>query len=254
MPRPIFRNEFPRLYELWDLCEDPNAPNTYFHGFDSLLSDPWNRTKPCYEKLESYLQGLGLAPWIFLKKETRSYLAKKDQKGRGWQQLFAILNQAKGYNYLRRVGCLNVQFIPRATIDGVETPDLEGEIDHRKVLCEVKTINISDIEVAARNGSSGLMREIVEKPLEPGFFHKLSEDFKKAKQQMEAYDGRPDVRRIVYVVVNFDNFWGDFKERHYQQIDQYLSGNTPAGIEIVFLNEQTHFHTPISMTYATVIN
>lgn len=143
MPPSMFRNEFPRLYELWDMCEDPNAPNTYFHDFDSLLSDTWNRTKPCYEKLESYLQGLDLASWAFLKKEAHPYLAKKDQRGRGWQQLFSILNQAKGHSYLRSIGCSNVQFIPQATIDEVETPDLEGELHCQKVLCEVKTINIS---------------------------------------------------------------------------------------------------------------
>ena len=93
-----------------------------------------------------------------------------------------------------------------------------------------------------------------EKPLGPGFFNKLSDDIEKAKQQMEAFDNRSDVKRIVYIIVNFDDFWGDYKEHHYQQIDQFLANNVRADIELVFHNQQTCFHKPISMTSATVVN
>src|ERR1039458_3272431 len=66
---------------------------------------------------------------------------------RGWQALFDRLNEAKAYRYLTKIGCSSVVFIPR-TIK--QTPDSEGWLEGQQILCEVKTINISDEEVNAR--------------------------------------------------------------------------------------------------------
>ena len=250
----MFRNELPRLYELRDLIDDLDSPDAYFQKFDCLLRDTPS-IKQKYLALESTLQGMDSDSWGFLKSEAHTYLTKKCRKGRGWEQLFTILNQARAYNYLRSIGCSGVAFIPRATCNGIETPDLQGEFCGTKVLCEVKTINISDLEVAARNsGVPCAIDRIDEKPLDPGFFNKLSDDIEKAKRQMEAFDNRSDVKRIVYIIVNFDDFWGDYKEHHYQQIDQFLTDNVRADIELVFHNQQTCFHKPISMTSSTVVN
>jgi hypothetical protein len=72
-------------------------------------------------------------------------LPKKD-KARVLQPLYNTLNEAKGHNHLTRIGCANVHFIPESAIEGQKTPDLGADAQGRKVLCDIKTINISDKE------------------------------------------------------------------------------------------------------------
>ena len=87
------------------------------------------------------------AAWVSLKSKACTYL-NRNRKARGWQQLFNALGEACAYNYLWKYeGFSAVRFIPESND---RTPDLEGVRDHERVLCEVKTINISDDEVGAR--------------------------------------------------------------------------------------------------------
>jgi hypothetical protein len=70
------------------------------------------------------------------------------------------------------------------------------------VLCEVRTINISEIEATRRHtGGVGT----TETQLSAGFFTKLASDLAEAKAQMDAYDANPGVKKIAYVIVNFDD-------------------------------------------------
>lgn len=245
----MFRKELSRVYELRDLIKDPGAPSAYFQDFDNLVRDHPHR-KQYWLAREEELRGLDVDSWDFLRNEAARYLTCRDQK-RGWHQLFTILNQAPAYNYLRGIGCSNIQFIPRATPKGAETPDLQAELNGLRVLCEVKTINVSDEEALARVRFKA--RTITDR-LEPGFFKKLTSDLKKAKEQMDTYDRRANVRRIVYLVVNFDDLWAGFKEQYYKQIDQHLAENPLPGIEVVFHNQKTPLHKSIAMTAATVVN
>jgi hypothetical protein len=170
---------------------------------------------------------------------------------RGWEQLISILNQARAHNYLCALGCLKVHFIPRSTINGKKTPDLEGVLNGLQILCEVKTIHRSDVEVtrvhAGRVGSSIIA-------LEEGFFRKLNADLRKAKDQMEAYASTGDVRRLAFVVPHFDDDLGEYKDKYYAQIDQYLAANPLPGVEVVFYNQRTAFHDPATMQNAVVVN
>jgi hypothetical protein len=245
----VFRKELPRVYELRDLIADPVSPSAYFHRFDGLLvNDPV--AKQIWLGREGELSGLDTAAWNFLKNEARPYLRCRDPE-RGWYQLVAILNQACAYNYLKGLGCSDVRFIPPATQKGVETPDLQAELNGLMVLCEVKTINVSKEEAFARAGSRV---STATDPVKPGFLNKLTSDLKKANDQIDSYAPQSKVRRIAYVVPNFDNLWGECNEQYFKQMDQHLIENRPPGIEIVFRNQKTAFHKAISMTAATVVN
>ena len=244
----MYRIELQRVYELRDLIEDSASPNAYFQDFDNSIGGDSTK-KQVWLAREKELQGLDLTSWDFLKNEALPYLVKRDLSGRGWQQLITILNQARAYNYLRGIGCSSVRFIPKATQKCVETPDLEGTLCTLKVLCEVKTINVSDREALARR--NGTVRKTTDR-LEPGFFNKLKSDLIKASKQMEVYCR--DAKRIAYVVINFDDLLAEYKEDYYQQIDRYLAGNSFPGIEIVFYNQKTCFHKSIDMKSATVFN
>ena len=146
--------ELPRVNELRALIADPSADSAYFgQDFDERF-----RTSPARQRVwlgrERELQGLDYAAWAFLKDEARPYLMRKDKNGRGWQQLFTILNQASAYNFLvQRLRCTDVRFVTRDPL--TETPDLEGTVDGQVVLCEVKTISMSEDEVKARRDGTG---------------------------------------------------------------------------------------------------
>jgi hypothetical protein len=177
--KSLFRSQLPRFYELKQLS-DPSNKDAYFQNFEDHLQD-----KACFKTFvpwEENLQGLDGAAWVSLKSKASTYL-KRNKKARGWRQLFDALGQACAYNYLRKhEGCSAVHFIPESN---GETPDLEGVCDHERVLCEVKTINISDDEVAARRKPSVVSNACSQ--LEDGFFRKLDLDIAKARSQLKSY-------------------------------------------------------------------
>lgn len=240
----------PRVYELQDLIDDRSAPDAYFQEFDASLRDESEKRKTWLAR-ERTFQRLDEEAWKFLKNEAQPYLTKPDSKGRGYQQLISMLNQAWAYEYLLDVGCRGVAFIPSGIVNGQETPDLEGELGERRVLCEVKTLGISDDE-AARRKAKGAGSTVAK--LEFGFLNKLTCALLKAASQMKSYDASTDIRRIAFVAIDFDDFLGEYKENYYAHIDCHLAANSVPGIEILFYNSRTAFHRPISMKYAKVIN
>ena len=122
-----------------------------------------------------------------------------------------MLNEARGYNYLARIGCANVHFIPKSATKGQKTPDLGADAHGRKVLCDVKTINISDKEVGRRRcGGVGTSTD----QLDTGFLGKLKSDLERAKTQMLSHDPDGVARKIVYVVVNYDDGLHEYADRY----------------------------------------
>jgi len=133
--------------------------------------------------MDADLQGLDPASWSHLKADLVPLLAKKDAR-RGWEPLFDKLNEAKGYNYLVRIGCKDVRFIPRSLRQGQKTLDLQGALGPTKVLCEVKTINVSQVELAHRKNAS-VRTILTQLPVE--FFDKLKSTLETARNQMTAF-------------------------------------------------------------------
>jgi len=269
----MFRKELPRVYELRDLIQDTNLAGAYFKDFDNSIRDEPSKKRVWLEREQAFQQ-LDVVAWTFLKDKARSYLTTQNLKGRGWHQLIDTLNEAYAYNFLREKGCSSVRFIPPSSL--LKKPDLQAEQSGRKVLCEVKTINISEDEAfmrkeafARREGTAmaiidpktgrpdlkiiNKLLRTIEDQLGEGFFRKLKSDIEDAEEQMKAYDDGTNIRRIVFIIVNFDDFLGEYKERYYLQIDQYLAKNPPRDAEVVFYNQRTPFHKPIAMTSATVI-
>lgn len=216
------RNELHRVYELLDLIQDPNQAGAYFKDFDNSIRDEPSKKRVWLEREQAW-QKLAPDAWAFLKDKAQRYLTVKDSKGRGWQQLFDIINEAYAYNFLKDDGCSNIQFIPSSPR---RSPDLKAEKNGCTVLCEVKTINISDDEVFALNEAFkrrertataitdpitgrpdpniiNKLARTVEDKLSEGFLSKLMSDIETAKTQMEAYADGTSVRRIVYIIVNF---------------------------------------------------
>ncbi len=245
----MFRHEMPRVYELIGLILDPFRHEAYFQDFDKSIRDEPSK-KQVWLAREREFQRLDMDSWQFLKSEALPYLTTRDAM-RGWEQLISILNQARAHNYLIDEGYVQVCFIPPSRIDGQKTPDLEGKLDGRKVLCEVKTVNISDAE-ATRRQTGGLVPRA--DSVVVGLFKKLRSDLLIAKGQMDSYDGSPQVRRIAFVVLNFDDFLAEYKENYFKQIDKYLVAEPIPDLDIVFYNQRTAIHVPVVMSHASVVN
>ena len=244
----MFRKEMPRVYELRDLITDPSKPCANFQNFDDSIRDEPSK-KQVWLAREREFQRLDTESWQFLKTETRPYFTTRDARG-GWQQIINSLNQARAHNYLIDEGCLGVRFIPKSKIDREETPDLEGMLNGMKVLCEVKTVNISDAE-ANRRQTEGVGS--IANSLDQLFLRKLRLKLYKAKNQMESYSG-VDARWIAFIVLNFDDFLGEYKADYFEQIDQYLLAHPIPCIDIVFYNQRTAFHCHVAMQNAVVVN
>jgi hypothetical protein len=223
------RNRFPRIYELRDQVSDPNSPDFYFRDFENRVQK-WPTWIEVFEGWEKDLQGLDNQSFDSLKSEALPYLIHRDAKGRGWQQLFDILNQARAYNYLTLNGYSRVRFIPRSEVQGRKTPDLEAFQGDERVLCEVKTLNASDNEIKARRN-----REVRNVSLELGdaFFVKLRSAINQAQEQLSAYSAGTSARYVVYISVCFDDIFCYYKADYQRQIDEHLSMNRIPDVEVV---------------------
>jgi hypothetical protein len=136
--RPPFAESFSRLYELKAAVPDPTHPDAHFQNFEERLQESAH-VRDQYMKFERPLEALDDAAWRDLLSRAAPFTMQLDAK-RGWQSLFDTLNESKGYAYLKTLGCSDIAFIKR---DSKKTPDLRAVLDGRRVLCEVKTINVS---------------------------------------------------------------------------------------------------------------
>ena len=222
------RQDFPRLYELRDHVTDLESA----HGYVAYLGLPslQGAILKDFREREADLQGLDDASWRYLKRELVPLLTRKDPE-RWWQALCDKLNEAKGYNYLVSIGCTNVQFVPRSGVQGQKTPDLEGTLVNRKVICEVKTINISENETLSRNSCS-VRTGFAELP--KGFFEKLKNTLEAARRQMTSYCQSPEAKTVAYVIVNYDDLLHECETGYRAQLDLFMKSNPVAGLEVRF--------------------
>jgi hypothetical protein len=222
--RGVDPRDLARISELRDLSIALKSPDAYFQADDTKFSAPLSRA--AFLAIERDLQGLDAAAWVALRAEAIRQLTAR-QGSRGWQRLFSILNQARAYNYLIELGCADVAFVPVSTR---KTPDLAAWLGPTRVLCEVKTIHISDDEVERRT-AGGVWKSVAH--VEPGFLEKLRSDIDKASAQMVAFHPGPGARRIAYIVVNFDDLFHEYAPECRAHIEVDLAANPPSDVEVV---------------------
>ena len=224
----MHRNELAHVYELRDLLPDPVPTGAYFANFDETLTD-WPGKKQHFLDIEAELQGLDASGWSFLKNELAPLLRARHPV-RGWQQLFDKLNQTKGYNHLKRLGCTGIRFIRELRIKGKLSPDIEAVDGDRVALCEVKTINISEIEAERRH--TGGVRTSTDQ-LNDLFLGKMRSTIEQAMQQMCAYNTDDRTRRIAFVIINFDDSSHEYADRYAPQLEEFRADYAVSGPEIV---------------------
>ena len=256
MPAPIsiaaLHRELSRVFELKNTLSDPAHPDAFFREFESSLQE--NSLKlEAFRKEEAVLSVLDAEAWETLKQNASGLLVKPSaSKGRGWQGLFDVLREARGYSYLRSIGCSEIRFMGRADRP---TPDLEARHEGRRVLCEVKTINISDDEAGRRQRmySGTPVGGKVPTELGSAYLAKLSKTLDGAVRQLEAADPSRDARRIVFCILNFDDWVGDYYPAYVREIDAHLLANPVGVAELVFSLPNNLFGRSFEMRAARVV-
>lgn len=223
------RHELPRIYEIHDSINKFVFPQSFFIDFDnSIASNPIKRIH--FLHIESELAKLDAKAWEQLKAKTVPHFQKPHEK-RAWSPAFDKLNEAKGYIYLIKTGCSDVEFIPENSRGNRRTPDVRGRAATKHILCEVKTVNISDDEVGARKNMTA---RSIQGELPQQFFDKVSSQIQSAKEQMDDYEPDSEIRKVVYFILNFDDLLHEHIGTYFGQLRNYcLTANTSYA-EIVF--------------------
>jgi len=201
--RATWSKDFPRLYDLY--CEsDQQDEANYFATFYEVLENPYVR--PYYERLEEELGQLDDVAWQGLKRKVFRYVGIRNSQ-RGYSQLFDLLNEAKGYLYLKSQGCEEIRFIPE---DSDGAPDLITHCGGSVFLLEVKTINKSKEEndiIKANSERPVVVRmQVIEGRLglDDSLKRKITGKINKAKRQLMSYACDGIQRRIAYLIIHLD--------------------------------------------------
>lgn len=252
IPTTLLRKDLPRVFTLKDTLSDPASPDAYFQNFEKSLQEN-SQKLDAFRKVEAVLSVLEPDAWITLRQSASGHLSRPSQsKGRGWQSLFDVLSEARGYAYLSGIGCTSIRFVGRADHP---TPDIEAEYEGQRVLCEVKTINISDDEAGRRRRiySGTPVASRVPTALGAQYLGKLSKTLANAVRQLDAADPHREARRIVFSVLNFDDWVGDYYPAYFREIDAHFLAHPVEGTELVFFLPNNLFGRSFEMRTAAVV-
>ena len=129
-----------RIRELIATAEDARKRDSFARLLDKAIQSHLI-SRQTLEAHEADLGGVDDAAWLSLKAEAVQRLSRIRTRRR-WDVLVDFLNEVKGYAYLKTLGCTEISFVAR-TYDR-KSPDLTGMLAGRRVLCEVKTLMVSE--------------------------------------------------------------------------------------------------------------
>lgn len=247
-----FREMLPRIYELKAMLSDPSHPDAYFQDFEDGL-EKYKTKLNAFVTLERQLVVLDVEAWSDLKERAAVHLVSQIRgQGRGWQPLFDIFSEARGFGYLLSIGYTGVHFITRTK---AKTPDLGAVRDGSSVLCEVKTLNVSQDEAEKRQriGKGEIVASSTSIHVGGGFLGKLTATLEHAVEQLDGRDPERKAQRMIFTVVHFDDWVGDYQPEYFAEMDEHLLRNRVAGAELVFCPASNLFERTFKMRSATVL-
>lgn len=248
-PQSTFAEMLPRLYELKNMT-DLSHPDAYFKDFENRFAE--GRTVlGYYQRLERQLSALDDIAWSDVKARAAAVAHIRDS-GRWWQALVDTLNEAKGYVYLQSSGCTAIAFIKRASH---RTPDLRAMQGVTRVLCEVKTINVSrdEAERRAQIDQGAFVLRDVSSQVTAEMLQKVRTTLDHAIKQLDGEDPQRAARRLIFTVLNFDDSVGDYQTQYIAQLDAHLLTNPVADAELVFCPASNLFERHFTMQSASIV-
>ena len=128
--------------------------------------------------------------------------------------------------------------------------------DGGQILCEVKTVNISKAEAERkqRNAQGVFVASQTNVQVGERFLGKLSLTLEHAVEQLDSPDPERKAARLVFVVVHFDDWVGDYQPEYFAQIDEHLLRSPIEGAKLVFCPASNLFGRTFTMRSATVLS
>jgi hypothetical protein len=208
-----------RVRTLIAAAEDARRPNSYARHFDGFVAASAIQ-RQILADYERDLLALDGETWAAMKAGALKRLLRN--KAKGWEPLFDMLSEAKACTYLTALGCTNIHMIPPSY--DYKTPDLKAELNGGLVLCEVKTINMSDDARVVRGAGPALLSQ--------DFLNgKLTWTLRAAKAQLDAVASSA-ARKIVYLVFNPDESLDGYDDDYACQLAAFLKALDLNDVEV----------------------
>ena len=188
-----WKDDYPHLHALF-LASDIHHPDNYFAGMDRFHSP---QAVQSYREWEERFARLDPESRQNIIQRVAPFVTRRDKAtDRHWTALFETLNEVKGHIYLQDLGYTKVRFVPPASR---RTPDLHGTASFGDALLEVKTVNMSDDNLA----TFGVVQEAHD-GLPEGFKRKLKSDYASGCAQLHSLTVREPTRRICAFYITID--------------------------------------------------
>jgi hypothetical protein len=164
-----------------------------------------------YDRAFSYLDA---ASWHELSQKALLHF-RDHREGQLKQGFFNQLNDAFAYQFLVRRGYTNVSILREKKNE--RTPDLQYFVGDVRHFCEVKTIGVSEEELARRASESAFDGSVY-RELSDKFLGKLNSTLLQAQVQISS----KGATGLVFILANFDDFTLLYYDRYRQQITALL--------------------------------
>lgn len=167
-----------RIRELISIIQEEHPTDRFFANIETT----WETSRQARAQYAAYdraLRRLDTNSWVEIKtKATQHFLDHR--KGQLKQGFFNQLNEAFAYEFMARKGCTDIKIIKE---EGKTIPDIAYKFNGVSANCEVKTIGISE-EQLARWESIQAFSGTLYSQLSDGFLDKLTSTLTSAQSQI----------------------------------------------------------------------
>lgn len=208
-----------------NLIKQVQAAYPQDHFFDRI-EDTWSASRQAYAQYAAYdraLQTMDDQSWGELKNKALKHFLDH-RKGQLKQGFFNQLNEAFAYQHLVRRGYTGVSVLRE---DGKVKPDITYLAGGHAAFCEVKTIGISQ-EQLARWEAGGSFSGSIYSELSTGFLNKLDSTISTAWNQITTQGASG----FIYLIVLFDDFTLMHYERYREQIRHRINSHEAPSVHV----------------------
>ncbi|OGR05013.1 MAG: hypothetical protein A2511_08455 [Deltaproteobacteria bacterium RIFOXYD12_FULL_50_9] len=209
-----------RFRELVALIQAEYSCDRFFANYDQKLTVP--ELGDDYRTYERTLHFLDPESWAELR--TKAVKHFMDQRpGQLKQGFFNQLNDAFAYRHLVRRGYRQVRVLRE---NSKTQPDLEYFDGCERLFCEVKTLGLSDLEIARRHVPRRF-RSSIYYQLDECFLSKLRSTLDVAQNQISARGSG-----MVYLIMHFDDFTLEHYDNYRKQVHSCLQEHTANNVYV----------------------
>lgn len=210
-----------RFQELVALIRAKHPCDSFFANYDQKLTLP--QLGDDYRAYERALHFLDLESWTELRTKALNHFMDHRQ-GQLKQGFFNQLNDVFAYRHLVRRGYGHVRVLRES---GKTQPDLEYFDRSERLFCEVKTLGVSNEEIARRDVPQRF-RSSIYYELNENFLCKLRSTLDVAQSQVGANRGSG----MVYLVMLFDDFTLEHYDKYRKQVQSCIQAHTAKNVYV----------------------